>query len=329
MKRRDVVRALLTPEPGGLPPERPADKGPRVVSHAVRAMGLELNRLADEANQASQLRDQLASGTAVVDLDAGLIDGSFVSDRLTPTDDADYRRLLASMRQSGQQVPILVRPHPEKEGRYQVAYGHRRWRAATELGVPVKAIVRSLSDDELVVAQGKENSERRNLSFIERALFAAHLQARGFDRPTLNAALGVQSAEMTRLLAVAAAVPADLVRAIGPAPKAGRPRWLELADHLSHPDAAAAVAEKVQEPAFRRLATDARFEALILLLRDRAGQSAEEVLRNSRGEGVLRIARAGKETRLVADERLAPGLGTFLIARLPELLQRFEEETRR
>ena len=97
---------------------------------------------------------------------------------------------------------------PRGRERYQVAYGHRRREAAAELGVAVKAIVRAMSDTELVVAQGKENAERRNLSFIERALFAAHLESRGFDRATLNAALGVHTAEMTRLLAVAAAVPA-------------------------------------------------------------------------------------------------------------------------
>lgn len=40
----------------------------------------------------------------------------------------------------------------------------------------MKAIVRNLSDDELVVAQGIENTERANLSFIEQAFFAATLK---------------------------------------------------------------------------------------------------------------------------------------------------------
>ena len=55
----------------------------------------------------------------------------------------------------------------------------------------MRAVLRHLSDAELVVAQGKENNERRDLSFIERALFAAHLEERKFDRDTIQAALGV------------------------------------------------------------------------------------------------------------------------------------------
>jgi ParB family transcriptional regulator, chromosome partitioning protein len=37
------------------------------------------------------------------------------------------------------------------------------------------------SDLERVVAQGKENSERRDLSFIERAAFAIYFEQCGFE----------------------------------------------------------------------------------------------------------------------------------------------------
>jgi ParB family transcriptional regulator, chromosome partitioning protein len=43
------------------------------------------------------------------------------------------------------------------------------------------------SDLERVVAQGKENSERRDLSFIERAAFAIYLEQRGFERSVILA----------------------------------------------------------------------------------------------------------------------------------------------
>ena len=58
---------------------------------------------------------------------------------------------------------------------------------------PVRAVVRTLSDAELVIAQGKENNERRDLSFIERALFAAHLEHRKFERPTSSSTGGRQA----------------------------------------------------------------------------------------------------------------------------------------
>ncbi|MFC7555837.1 ParB/RepB/Spo0J family partition protein [Pseudoroseomonas wenyumeiae] len=60
-----------------------------------------------------------------------------------------------------------MRPHPTEPGRFQVAFGHRRLRAARDLAKPVRAVVRPLSDRELVLAQGQENSARANLSFIE------------------------------------------------------------------------------------------------------------------------------------------------------------------
>jgi ParB family chromosome partitioning protein len=328
MKRRDVVRALLTPQ--ALPPDAPPDPAPsppaaRVPAHAVRALGLEIGRLAEDAREADSLRRQIAEGGAVVELDPELIDPSFAADRLAATEDADYRRLVASMRAAGQLAPILVRPHPDRPGRYQIAYGHRRRAAAAELGIRVRAIVRPLSDAELVVAQGKENAERRNLSFIERALFAAGLAAAGFDRATLNAALGVHTAEMTRLLAVAAAVPAALARAIGPAPKAGRPRWLALAALLDRPGAAEAAMRLLQSPSLRRLSSDRRFEAVLASLRAGAAVLSAQVIHDADGRPLLRVEQAGQRLVLSVDLRRAPGLGAFLCERLPELVRSYEQ----
>jgi ParB family chromosome partitioning protein len=289
-------------------------------------MGLEVGRLAEEAREATVLRQQLESGSAVVELAPDLLDPSFISDRLSRTADGDYRRLVESIRDSGQQVPILVRPHPSQAGRYQIAYGHRRREAALELGVPVKAVVRDLSDPELVVAQGKENAERRNLSFIERALFAAHLERQGFDRPTLNAALGVHTAEMTRFLAVAAAIPANIVHAIGPAPKAGRPRWMELAAHLERPATIQVVERLLEQASFRQLGTDRRFDAVLAALRQAAESAADEVLRNRSGDPVIRVERSGKMVKFTVDERLAPNLGQFVLQELPALVLRFDDE---
>ncbi|MDR0252479.1 MAG: ParB/RepB/Spo0J family partition protein, partial [Brucellaceae bacterium] len=148
-------------------PEHPT-RSPASRSGAVKAMGLSLADMSRELETAKQLSESLAKGDQVVELDASLIDGSFVEDRLTrqETDDPEFLALVQSLHQHGQQVPILVRPHPDHAGRFQAAYGHRRMRAAARLGLPVKALIKPLTDAELVLAQGKENSERRDLSFI-------------------------------------------------------------------------------------------------------------------------------------------------------------------
>jgi ParB family chromosome partitioning protein len=288
-------------------------------------MGLEMDRLADSAREAATLRERIEAGTAVLDLQADLLDPSFVSDRLARDEDADFRRLVESIRSNGQQVPILVRPHSQAAGRYQIAYGHRRRDAAAELGRPVRAIVRALSDAELVIAQGKENGERRNLSFIERALFAADLQRRGFDRATLHGALGVQSAEMTRLLAVAAAVPLDLVRRIGAAPRAGRLRWLALARELERPGVAESLAALLDQPDVRKLPTDRRFAAVIDAVRAAQPDDAKkmQILTDFAGTPIVRIERGEDVVRVTCFERGAPGFANLLLRDIAAVVGRY------
>jgi ParB family chromosome partitioning protein len=205
MNRKETLRELLNPTKTATPTNESSDS-PKEIAHtertgsgAVKVMGLSLQKLSADAESGRTLRAQLASGNNVVELDPEIIDPSFVSDRIPQPDDEAFQSLVKSVASHGQQVPILVRPHPEIHGRYQIAYGHRRLRAAIALRQKVRAVVREMSNTEVAIAQGKENSERRDLTFIERALFARHLEEAGFDRSTLVAALTVDKAEVTRL----------------------------------------------------------------------------------------------------------------------------------
>ena len=141
MTRRDTIDSLFTrkAEPAG--PSAAVDKE-RVRTGAISAMGTSLKELTEGARAAARLQEQFDTGAAVVDLDPAAVDGSMVSDRLTAEVDPSFDALVESMRSSGQQVPILVRPHPDAKERFQVAYGHRRLRAAGILGTRIKAIVR-------------------------------------------------------------------------------------------------------------------------------------------------------------------------------------------
>ena len=281
MRRKEFLKAAFGSD-SALP--QPLNSQERVPSGAVRAMGLSLGRISEDAARVELLEQELASGERVQELDSRTVDPSFVDDRLDRTGDPEFRKLVDSIAASGQQVPILVRPHPDKPGSYQVAYGHRRLSACAELGRPVKALVRSLTDDELVVAQGKENAERRNLTFIERAMFAAHLERSGFARSTIQAALAAHPADMTRLLAVARTVPRKIVAAIGPAPRAGRPRWLELAALLGQSSSDAVIDQILKHASFQRASSDARFDTLIERLRASAGNDDPmRLIRNQSG----------------------------------------------
>jgi ParB family chromosome partitioning protein len=95
----------------------------------------------------------------VVEIDAALIEPSPFADRLSAgeTDDPDFAALKDSIAAHGQQVPVLLRPHADADkaarGLYQAAYGHRRVQAARALGRPVRAVVRTLDDAALALAQ--------------------------------------------------------------------------------------------------------------------------------------------------------------------------------
>ncbi|MBD9624536.1 plasmid partitioning protein RepB [Ensifer sp. ENS06] len=276
---------------------------PRAASGAIKAMGLSLGSITREAEEARALREALHQGERVVELDPELIDASFVGDRLTDgeTDDPEFLALADSIRDSGQQSPILVRPHPQKQGRYQTAYGHRRLNAVRSLGTKVKAIVRPLTDDELVLAQGKENAERRNLSFIERAMFASALADRGFHRKVIGEALAVQKSELSRLLQVAEGVPPAIARAIGPAPKVGRERWMAFGALLEDMVTVELAQEECRSRRFLEAESDQRFQIVFARLSRKPKPDAAakpETLVDAGGRAFAKLKRDGKNARI-------------------------------
>lgn len=288
-------------------------------SGAVRAMGTTLRGLAERADAAASIE----AGSSIVSLDVALIDGSFIADRVPDPTDPSIAALVESIRESGQQVPILLRPHPQTPGRYQIAYGHRRVRAAAALSQPVRAVVRPLSDAELVVAQGKENLERRDLSYIERAYFAERLEGHGFPRETISAAMGIGKGDLSTLISVARSVPEAIVAAIGPAPAAGRPRWMALAERIkaSPVEAEAAIAKL----GFAALPTDARFSAVLNAFSFKAVRVPKaQVWKDGAGRKVARIERDAERFSLAIDRTIEPEFGEYLLTRLPELLAAFK-----
>ena len=304
----------------------------RVTSGAVRSMQDSFSAIEDEN---AKLREQIAGSEAVVEIAPGELDPSFVRDRMDGQVDSGLDELVRSMREHGQQVPILVRPHPHAAGRYQIAYGHRRWQAAKALDRPLQAIVRPLSDDALVIAQGKENSERKDLSFVEQALFAQELKERGFDRQTIAAALGRSEdkglAYISILTSLAAALAPEIVRKIGPAPKTGRPKWEKLAAHFADrklPAARSSAANGLMSSdKWLAADSDARFAMLLSLLEAKdKPRPAKSTIRGGAGQDAVTIERAGPVTRFAVDERQVPGLAEWLARELPGLVTRYEQE---
>lgn len=326
----------VTPVPTEPAPPEPPQR--RSTSGAVKAMGLSLGSLSEEVQEARRLREALATGETVIELATEMLERSPFIDRFSEgaRNDEDFASLLQSMKEHGQQVPVLVRPHPDPEragkGIYQIAYGHRRVQAARELGLKVRAVVRELDDTDLVLAQGKENAERRSLSFIERAFFAKALIDHGFDRATAQAALSVHKSEMSRLMQVAEMVPLRVVQAVGPAPKAGRPRWLALGELLAN-DVAGFADMEISSAEFQAADSDARFQRLFNRLeasaRCRGKAAPKPVVRAiavADGTSIGELVKTGQTVRLTIPDKTGRGFADYVASRLPDLYASFEED---
>lgn len=166
-----------------------------------------------------------------------LIQGWGPQDRLELTavnsdpETGDLQDLTASIRECGQQVPVLLRP-AARDGFFDVIYGRRRILACEALGIPVKALIRTLDDSAALMAKGLENAARVELSFYERARFAKAILEQGYSRHETLAALAISKNTLSQLERVARLVPDKLGEAIGAAPGAGRPKWMALATAL-------------------------------------------------------------------------------------------------
>ena len=179
------------------------------------------------------LQGSLAS---IREIDPQLIDDWGPFDRLeefttvNPDEDAEgFAALKESIRNGGQQVPILVR-RSEAEGRYEAIYGRRRLRACLELGITVRANIQDLDDATALLAKGLENAARRNLSFYEKARFAEAIREAGHDTTTIRQVLNLSKSGLSHLTKVTDNIPRKVGDQIGSAPKSGRPKWTALAE---------------------------------------------------------------------------------------------------
>lgn len=122
----------------------------------------------------------------------------------------DVADLVDSMRPAGLLQPIILRPHPDQEGRYMVVFGHRRRQAALELGwTAIPALLRpDFADWRLrLIAQAHENERRANLSLLDRCSF----YLKGFEQSGLDSTrrfaqeIGLDPSELSQILHVAKA----------------------------------------------------------------------------------------------------------------------------
>ena len=212
------------------------------------------------SNRALRSARDAVDSHRVWDLEPHQIEDTRVHDRLDPNDVHDLRDAIEA---NGQTVPILVRRHPSEADRYLLVYGRRRLEAirSSDKVAKVRALVANLDENAAVRAQISENMARRDLSFIEKALFAQELVENGFGNQSQVAeVLTVTKSSVSMAIAIAETVGPDLIRAIGPAQGIGRPRWDALAKAISDGGTDRAALIRIAEQEYTSFAVDAVIE---------------------------------------------------------------------
>ena len=207
---REPEGDLSDPERGGQPRKR---SSPNV-------------RIFEQSFQEQMLR-------SLQDVNPDRIDSSRFHDRLNVSEDLEA--LKDSIRENGQQVPVLLRR--VAADRYEVVYGRRRIMACRQLEIDVRAMVVEISDEDALIAQGLENAARLENSYIEKAVFVAQISEAGYSSETIQKALDIDKTQASKMRGVVRDIPRDVIMAIGAAHGAGRRPWEELRKILSGDDA--------------------------------------------------------------------------------------------
>jgi ParB/RepB/Spo0J family partition protein len=116
-------------------------------------------------------------------------------------DEKKIDELAESMKSIGQLQSILVRPSPSTPGFFEVAAGHRRRRAAEKAGIAdLDAVIRKLTDEEMIIVSLTENGDRDNLPPLEEAAGYAQLRERGWTIERIADETGKSESHVQRRL---------------------------------------------------------------------------------------------------------------------------------
>ncbi|NLM94956.1 MAG: ParB/RepB/Spo0J family partition protein [Firmicutes bacterium] len=123
-------------------------------------------------------------------------------------DEASLEELSDSIRRQGVLQPVVVRPMGDS---YELIVGERRWRASAKAGLKeIPAIVRHVSDEEMMAQALVENIQREDLNPIEEAhAYRQLMQLAGLTQEELAAMVGKKRptvANSLRLLSLTAEV---------------------------------------------------------------------------------------------------------------------------
>ncbi|MBW6422158.1 plasmid partitioning protein RepB [Rhizobium sp. XQZ8] len=272
----------------------------------------------------------LKDGEHIIELDPDAIAPSAIADRLDGAyESSAIEEMVVSMRERGQIVPGLVRPVPGQPSTYQIVFGRRRLAAAKALGIKFRAIVRQLTDEQAVIFQGEENTNRNDLSFIEKCAFALSLEQAGYRRDVISASLSTGKSHISEMLSIATAIPREALVMIGPARDIGRRRWVEFVERWNNAanpqDSVSAVLDRAG------YGPDAdRFTAALKSLTQPKSSSADEQDKTfevtAKGLVIATVKTSKAGARMTFSKAVQPGFVEFMSKRIEDLHDQYMKE---
>ena len=164
---------------------------------------------------------QTAVALPLATLPLGALTQSGLNPR-TRFDEAAITELAQSILEQGVLQNLVVRPHPDQEGVWQVVAGERRYRALQSLlaegkvdeAYPVPVVLREVDDHELLLLATAENVQRQDMTPLEEADAFAKLMALGDTEEGIALRTGVAVSTVRLRLKLASGLCADARRAL-------------------------------------------------------------------------------------------------------------------
>ena len=191
---------------------------------------------------------------------------------------------------------------------------------------------KELFDATHAIAQGQENTRRKDYSFIEKALFAQCLWRAGHSKDIARASLSVDDTLLSRMLSITEVIPPDVIEAIGAARTVGRDRWEDLKKRFNASQKADQAREIVSSETFAGADSVGRFNLLLSGLkrgrnglRRRAAKPAPLSWTAHDHDIAASWQATRKGFRLSLTSRDASAFGEYISSRLDGLYESFRQ----
>lgn len=232
----------------------------------------------------------------------------------------DLAELVHSIREIGVLQPIVVRPHADRPGKYELVMGERRLRATRQVGLTtIPAVVRETADVDMLRDALLENLHRAQLNPLEEASAYQQLLADfGITQDQLAAKIGRSRPQITNTLRLLKLPESVQLRVAAGVLSAGHARailsvgddvvaMLKLADKIVNEDlsvraAEAAAAAPTATPAVPKAAPGGRqghLDEIATRLGDRLDTRVKIKLSARKGQVTVDFATIGDLNRIL------------------------------